>query len=221
MSGTPSPEAVGGRHQLRIGRSPVSPATARRSRFVGLMKWVLPIIAFLLVAIVVVWPEVSKRAPTLRLTIADVNVSGPTIGMVKARYVGTDRDDQPFVITADQATPRADDRDAIELDRLAADITLSDGRWLALSARAGLYHRTRETLRLEGPVTLFSDDGFQVSAERVDVDLATGVVVSDGPIEGQGPLGQLRARSFEAIDRGQRLFFRGDVRMTIYPGGAS
>ena len=148
MSGTPSPEAVGGRHQLRIGRSPVSLATARRSRFVGLMKWVLPIIALLLVALVVVWPEVSKRAPTLRLTIADVNVSGPTIAMVKARYVGTDRNDQPFVITAEQATPRADDRDAIELDQLQADITLSDGRWLALSARAGLYHRTSSSCSL-------------------------------------------------------------------------
>jgi lipopolysaccharide export system protein LptC len=218
VSGAPGSDTVGGRHQLRVGRSPASPVLARRSRFVGLMKWVLPAVALALVAIVVVWPEVSKRAPTLLLTIADVDVSGPTIGMVKARYVGMDRNDQPFVITAEQATPRAEDRDAIDLNQLQADIALSDGRWLALSARTGLYHRTRETLSLEGPVTLFSDDGFQVNAERADVDLATGVVVSDAPIEGQGPLGHLSARSFKAVDRGQRLFFQGDVRMTIYPG---
>jgi lipopolysaccharide export system protein LptC len=90
---------------------------------------------------------------------------------------------------------------------------------LALTASSGVYRREAQTLRLEGPVNVFSDDGFKFDAESADIDLASGTVESDRPVRGQGPLGLLNANTFRAVGEGRRLFFTGAVKLVVLPGG--
>lgn len=197
----------------------VSDRRVRRSRFVGMMKWALPIAALAMLAAVAIWPGAVPTTPPVELTFANGGKLSLEPGMVKARYVGVDDKSRPFVVTAERARPAAGDNEIILLDRPQADITLNDGTWLALSALSGSYQRVRRTLDLDGPVNLFSDNGFEFTAETAHVDFATGTVTSDRPVQGQGPLGLLKADRFRASDRGKRLFFTGSVRMTLFPGG--
>ena len=39
------------------------------------------------------------------------------------------------------------------------------------------------------------------------------------PLSGNGPLGDVRADSYEIEDEGDRVIFRGNVNLTIYPEG--
>lgn len=197
----------------------VSDRRVRRSRFVGMMKWALPISAVAMLALVAIWPGGMPTTPPMELSFANGGKLSLDPGMVKARYVGVDDKSRPFVVTAERARPAAGDDEIILLERPEADITLNDGTWLALSATAGSYHRIHRTLDLEGPVSLFSDNGFEFTAETAHVDFAAGTVESERPVHGQGPLGLLDADRFHASDRGRRLFFTGSVRMTLYPGG--
>lgn len=208
------------RWQATPGRPPITRSSTRRSRFVGLMKLVLPLSAAILVAVVVVWSGASDRDSGFRLSFVSDRADGtPSPGMVNARYVGTDRNERPFTITANRAVQVADDPDAVNLETLQADITLDDGTWLALTASSGVYRRQARTLRLEGPVNVFSDDGFHFNAEDARIDLASGTIESDRPIRGQGPLGILNANAFRTVDAGRRLFFTGEVKLVIQPGG--
>ena len=208
------------RWQATLGRPPVTRLSVRRSRFVGLMKLVLPLSALILVAVVVVWSGSGDRDNGFRLSFSPDGADGrPSPGMINARYVGTDRNDRPFTITADRAVQVADDPDAVNLETLQADITLDDGSWLALTASSGVYRRQARTLRLEGPVDVFSDNGFHFNAEDAEIDLASGTIESDRPVRGQGPLGILNANAFRAVDAGRRLFFMGAVKLVVLPGG--
>ncbi len=193
--------------------------SARRSRFVGVMKFALPTIAALLVAAVVIWSGTATRDEGFRLSFATgQGEATPEPGMTNARYMGTDSRDRPFVITARRADITPEDPDTIVLHTLQADLTLEDGAWITLSARSGVYHRRLETLTLEGPVSLFSDRGFEFNAQSAEVDLAGGSVSSDRPVSGQGPLGLLDAGGFRVIDEGRRLFFTGGVKLVVFPG---
>jgi len=193
--------------------------SARRSRFVGVMKFVLPMVAALLVAAVIVWSGGASRDQGFRLSFASGEGEAvPEPGMMNARYMGTDSRNRPFVITAQRADITPEDPDTIVLHTLQADLTLESGAWIALTARSGVYHRRLETLRLEGPVSLFSDDGFEFNAQSAEVDLAGGSVASDRPVSGQGPLGLLDAGGFRVIDQGNRLFFSGGVKLVVFPG---
>ncbi len=188
------------------------------SLFARLMRYALPGIAVVLLAIVVIWPMISGKEDGFRLGFspAEPTDSGP-LTMENARYIGVDSKNQGYTIVADQAIQENADADLIELLAPKADIILSDDSWLALTAERGDYFRGNEILDLEGAVNAFSDTGFEMRTARARIELALGRASGEDPVEGQGPLGVLSAVGFELLDRGERILFGGPVHLVIYP----
>jgi hypothetical protein len=74
------------RWQATSRRPAVTHVSARRSRFVGLMKFVLPLGAAILLVLVVVWSGTGTRDEGFQLSFVSGGADGsPTPGMVKAR----------------------------------------------------------------------------------------------------------------------------------------
>lgn len=187
------------------------------SRFVDLMRWLLPVIALALVAILVGWPGRDDDKGNLTLSFVNLGGRDESLRMISPRYVGTDSHGQPFVITADAATQDEKDQDVITLDAVEADVTLEDGRWIVLQSPTGLYNRREETLHLGEWVNIYSDDGNQFNAADVRLDLANGLASSGKPVHGQGPIGSLDAKGFKILDGGKRTRFEGSVKLVIVP----
>lgn len=202
---------------LRRPGPPTIAVSKRHTRFVGMMKLVLPAIAAALIGIVLVWPGVFDRGRPLRLSFTDLQ-SGPAdaLAMIHPRYQGTDAEGQPFTITAETAVQDPDDLRRITLNSLQADMTLGNGTWLSLMAEGGLYHQGQETLRLTGSVSVYSDLGYEFHAEDVAVDLARGTARTDSPVSGHGPFGELKADRMRIADRGRHLFFDDNVVVTLH-----
>lgn len=188
------------------------------SRFVDLMRWLLPVIALILIAVLVGWPGRSGDQGNLTLSFVDLGGRDEGLRMISPRYVGTDSHGQPFVITADAATQDENDPDVITLDAVEADVTLGDGRWLVLQSPTGLYNRREETLHLGEWVNIYSDDGHLFNARDVHLDLANGLASSGKPVHGQGPMGLIDAEGFRILDGGKRTRFEGGVKLLIKPG---
>lgn len=197
----------------------IAPHQARRSRFVGLMKVALPLFGMILLALVIAWPQIYKRDGGFSLSFADVDVGDGGLAMMKARFRGVDSQNRPYYVTADTATQEPGDMKLIALDRVTADLTLSDGSWVGLSANTGLYNQREQTLMLRGDIAVFSDKGYEFHGDTAEVDMNAGSVVTDDKVRGQGPLGLLYADSMRIWDKGARYEFIGRVRTTIHPGG--
>ena len=190
------------------------------SRFVGMMKLLLPLLAFGLVVAVVIWPNEFREATGFHLSyVSSEDGSATELTMLRPRYLGTDARNRPFVVTADQATQDLKDQRQISLTRLQADISTVDGRRFTVMAATGVYHQQRQHLHLQGAINLFTDQGYEFNAEIVEIDLNIGQATSDQPVHGQGPFGTLRADRMEVEDFGQRLFFKGNVKMHIMAQG--
>ncbi|MFQ5957944.1 MAG: LPS export ABC transporter periplasmic protein LptC [Alphaproteobacteria bacterium] len=190
----------------------------RYSRFVGLMKVVLPMSAAALAALVVAWPYLEGRDSGMPLSFANVEATtAEALFMRNARYFGSDDRDQPFTVTADSVIQADDQSDTIRFTLPKADILLSDGAWLALTADRGTLRRSDQTLLLDGAVNIFSDEGYEFRTERAEIDLSTSVARGNVAIEGQGPFGILNADTFR-LDRDNRsIRFEGQVRLVLYP----
>ncbi len=166
---------------------PRRPTGSRRigagySRFVMLMKLILPAIAGVLVLLVIVWPQFSDEPEGFRLGPSEVSLE--TAGgqrLFNARYTGTDRRNNPFTITAKTLTQQNKDDDAVELQGPTADIFLDAGSWVAVSSRIGKYRKNDQILELSGGVDVFHDDGYEFHTEAAVVDLADGVASGDRP----------------------------------------
>ena len=216
------PAAKDGLHAQWIGRRPdtaLDIRNARRSRFVGLLKLVLPLIALCLVALVIAWPQIYSRYQGFGLSFADVQIDDNQLRMLNARYQGVDERNRPYVVTADSATQDPKDHKLVSLDKLNADMTLEDGGWVSLSAKSGIYHETRKFLHLTDDINVYTDRGYEFHGAVADVDFNAGTVQSDQPVQGHGPSGSINSNRMLISDKGNRLLFSNGVKVTLYPNG--
>ena len=180
------------------------------------MKVLLPLTAAAIAGLILAWPGAYEDPQEIALTFAETNsTDAETPGMANARYVGTDANNRPFLVTADEALQDPGKPDLINMVALQADMTLDNGVWMSVMASSGRYDRAQKTLQLAGPVNIFSDAGYEFHAQSARIDLQNNIAESDEPVQGHGPFGTLSADSFRVIDQGQRLLFRKNVRMII------
>ena len=189
------------------------------SRFVIMMKVLLPVIALALILLVIIWPylELNDTRFNIGFTALKVgNVEDPA--MINPRFQGADKDRQSFSITADIAKNLLNTDKSVVLEMPKADISLEDGSWLVVTAKRGIYARQKETLTLEEQVNLFHDSGYEFRTESAAIDLTKGVASSRVSVEGQGPFGNLKAEGFRLVDKGKTMYFTGKSKLIIYPG---
>ncbi|SDH29335.1 LPS export ABC transporter periplasmic protein LptC [Roseospirillum parvum] len=211
----PLPGARPPTNQRRLGRA----SWRLYSRFVALMKVMLPATALVLVGLILLWPQVNETADRFALSVSSLSTDRVgTLSMINARYFGIDAENRPFTVTADSARETAPGSKIIELEAPKADITLKDGTWLVLGAASGFYDQPGQTLDLIGQVNLFHDGGYELHTPRAEVDFAAGAAGSDHGVSGHGPFGEVRAEGFRLIDQGARIRFLGQSRVVLRPG---
>ena len=190
---------------------------AAYSRFVFAMKLLLPTVALGLIVLVVLWPQIHIDSSQFSIGFSRFKLSGgESPSMVNARFVGTDRRNQPFTVTADLAKSTSLGSSDVELEQPKADLGMNDGSAMMLTANSGLYDQTDKMLRLQGAVNLFHDSGYEFKTAAADVDFATGTASGNKPVDGQGPFGELHAEGFRITGDGKRLLFTGKARLTIF-----
>jgi len=203
------------------GRRSLAPRrfTQGYSRFVHIVKLLLPVGAVVLLALVALWPQFAPDDLRFRIGFAAIKagLSGDP-SMVNPRYVGTDQEDQPYAVTAELARSLSEGTAKVELDMPKADITLDDGTWLVLTAETGVFARAEKTLDLQGAVNLYHDSGYEFRTESAAIDLAKGSAVGNVPVVGQGPFGNLEAQGFRLVDKGKTIYFTGKSKLILFSG---
>lgn len=208
----------------RRGRRHVS---ANYSRFVNLMKVLLPITALALAAIMVAWPQLKLRDSGFRLGFLSINpYDAENLRMVNARFTGLDKKSLPYTLTADVAIQDSPGADTLRLEHPKADIILKDGTWVALTADRGTHNQKKQTLELTGAVSLFHDSGYSLNTTHALIDLVHGTVEGKAPVTGQGPTGKLTSQGFRFLNQGRIIHFTGKAKLVIYldkagPAGGS
>jgi lipopolysaccharide export system protein LptC len=185
---------------------------------VAVAKRALPLAALILLSSIALWPEFESAEDRGRVAFRRVaDVRPDALHVVNPRYQGVDEQNRPFNVTAASAVQTGRE-DVVLLRVPRADLLLSDGGWLYLEARDGLYDRPQNRLDLEGAVTVHHDDGTQFSTERAVIDLAAGAAQGSRPVAAQGPFGTLTAEGFRVTDRGQVVLFTGKARVVLEGG---
>lgn len=133
--------------------------------------------------------------------------------MVKPHYLGVDVHNRPYTITADSGLQK--DKETVVLNNITADMTADNGVAISLNAGSGVLGINSKQLELADGVEVFYDS-YQFRTDHASVDINKGSAVGDSPVEGQGAIGTIQAKSFEILDKGNILHFNGLVRMLLY-----
>ncbi|MNN04863.1 Lipopolysaccharide-assembly, LptC-related [compost metagenome] len=191
-----------------------------RSRRVKLYRRVLPIIILMLAGGALTWTVfrtvmsgVERKASESR----EIRLDNPM-------FHGQDAQGRSFVIGAKGAI-RDPATGHFRLVGPLLKLNLGGRKVTELTADGGTYIETSRKVVI-GPNVKISDggSGFVLTTPEAVVDTNTGVVTGDKGVQGQGPLGTIKASSYAIYDQGQRVVFsgQGDNKMsgTINPAGS-
>ena len=70
-------------------------------------------------------------------------------------------------------------------------------------------------LKLTGDIAVYSDSGYELHTEKVDIDLKKGLFHGPGTVTGHGPFGTMRADRFDVDHNKQLMHLYGNVHMTF------
>ena len=191
---------------------------ARYSRFVWLLRYLLPMMAIGLIALVALWPQLYREVDLFRLQAVRLDPSEiTTLRMTNARYQGLDDHNRPYLVTAEVAIQNPKDKNFLALEGPKADITLETGAWVTLGADTGVYDNAQHTLDLMGDVRLFHDTGYTFETKAARIDLKSGAAEGHDPVAGHGPSGTIEGEGFRILEKGDVIQFTGKSRLVMIP----
>jgi lipopolysaccharide export system protein LptC len=186
------------------------------SRLVGWLKLVLPLVAATLLLLVGAWPQLKASFDHLHLMLPKIDLKeARDLRMLNARYSGLDRQNRPYVVTAEVARQASGQDDLMSLEEPKADITMQSGAWIALTSETGVYQSQAQSLDLFGDVNLYHDRGMTFVTDTAHLDLAAGTAEGHDTVNGHGPSGEVVAEGFQILDKGDVIIFTGKARMVL------
>lgn len=138
------------------------------------------------------------------------------VTMINPRFTGRDAAGEIFTITADTAKRRRTREGAVDL----TGPILRDSKGTEVQAPSGFYDRDLGILELYEDVRISDAAGYMFNSQGARVHVAEDRVEGLSPLEGRGPLGDIKADSYEILDGGDRIVFKGNVQTVIYPSNS-
>ncbi|MGE0828360.1 MAG: LPS export ABC transporter periplasmic protein LptC [Hyphomonadaceae bacterium] len=134
--------------------------------------------------------------------------------MINPRFTGRTEGDVAYQLTADVA---ARGEEGERLMRLAAPV-YQDAAGAAIIAPRGTYDEAAGEVRLVDGVVFTDKAGNRFTTPTVRIDVETGRVIGEQGVTGAGPLGVVRAETYELRQSDRAVVLRGGVRGMIRDG---
>ena len=213
MSMVADPHTPGFDFSARVRTTSVE--ALRYSRYVVLMKRLLSLGAFLIIAAVLAFFFVQRMPRQLQMSYEKLGRIENDLTMVKPRLAGADARGNPFVITADFAVQDAHNPKKADLKNLEADLTLDKQNWINARAKSGMVDMNTGQLELRDGIDVFTATGYELHSNSASANLKQNIIHGHEPVTGQGPEGKLRADEFHADRATNILTLSGHVHMTL------
>jgi lipopolysaccharide export system protein LptC len=209
-----NPDAV---HAPMTPRQRAALPGSRHERLMGTLKWLLPVLALLVLAIIVIWPLTKVSEFSFLLAKDNVGMAAERLRIDNAVYRGETQRGEAFVISAASAVQRSSAVPIVELSTLKATLAMAEGP-AKVTAPSGRYFMDTDRLQVAGPVRLDSAAGYTLDSQTVDIDLNTRQVRSAEPVTGTLPIGSFSAGNFSGDIQGRQLVMAGGTHLRIKRG---
>jgi len=190
---------------------------ARHSRLVRFMRVAVPACVVVVVAAVSVSSFFSPARLLPKLptggSLASVGISGSKIIMQLPRLEGFTRDSRPYQMTAKTAAQDLLKPDNVEMSEIHTKMEMGDKAVVEMTAATGLYHSKADQLILREHIVVTSTSGYEGHLTEAVVDMKSGHIVSDKPVEVKLLNGLLNANRLEI--EGEVIRFDGGVTLDM------
>lgn len=213
-SGFPQTDKPSGEFLFRRAR--------RHSRRVRILRVAIPLV--LLIGIVAttlaVYFNPLRVLAKLPVSVSGITVTRSGVTMIEPKLGGFTRDDRRYELSAVSAAQDVLKRDVVNFEEPRASLEMVDGSTVNMRAATGAFDRKANVLTLNREIVLTSTSGYEARLSHAVVDIGSGSIVSDEPVEVMSQQGTLRGNRLEVIKSGEIVRFDNGVTMVLLPEGA-
>ena len=178
-------------------------------------------IALVLSFVTVLWLGLFNERDEIRLEVTDIKVDETgDVELTGAVYRGQTARGEPYEIVAETARER--ETGEVDLSAPAAELQQSTGDVVNITSKTGVYFPKRGEIDLAGDVVITSrDTGLVMTSQAVTANLDAGEMVSEDTVRVENDNGFVIADSMQVTDRGDRIIFAGNPRLTLRDVGTA
>ena len=178
-------------------------------------------LGLVLTFVTVLWLGFFTQPAEIKLEVTDVKIDDAgDIELTGAIYKGRTENGEAFEVTAKIASERSSG--AVDMESPTAQLFRNDGDLIDLSSQNGLYFPDSSRIELDGDVVMTSQDmGLTLLALSLSANLADGSMFSEEPVRVERSDGIVTVNAMEVTDKGKRIIFKGNARMTLQDNSQS
>ncbi len=145
-------------------------------------------------------------------------ITADNLKMENPRYEGFNKDGSRFVVTAKTAQQDVMSRTApIKLTGIQGEIVQPDKSVTRLSATAGTFDTTANTLELRDGIDIVGDNGLKAVLQRARVATKDATVTSSDPVMVEMPAGTIRSNALVLKQKQRQVTFSAGVAARLNP----
>jgi lipopolysaccharide export system protein LptC len=195
-------------------------AAERHSRRVRLLKFALPALALIGVAIFWGTARIIPGDLASLVEVSGIDVESNSVVMQQPHISGFEGTRRAYEVKADTAVQSLDDPKVVTFNAIDGRFGLDEAGEAVLDATKGIYDGNTHTLTLTDGIDVETDTGYSATLQGAAIDLAKGTLVSDQPLELRTGEGSIQAGGVSVAERGKRVIFTNGVKVIFLPKGA-
>ena len=132
------------------------------------------------------------------------NFNQNTFALENAKLIGNDRNNKPYIITAESSFKNSLNENLIHLNFVEADMILNSNNWILINTNHAILNIFEKTLKATEKVFIYYDDGTKLESSGLNYNIANGIGFSDTGVKMFGRWGIIEANSF-SFDTGDHV----------------
>jgi lipopolysaccharide export system protein LptC len=191
-------------------------SASRHSSRVRILKFALPVLGGAFIGIFYLLSH-SVDIPTGTIELGSGTVRNGKIVMANPVLKGYTKDNLSYRMTAERAIQDVGNTDTVNLENIRATIPIDKHNTATIGAASGSYDNKSRTLKVDSPLTVSTTDGMKVRLQSAFIEMKSGSLRTEKPVEIEQNGSQIKAQSMNVEDNGRILVFEKNVRLTISP----
>jgi lipopolysaccharide export system protein LptC len=190
----------------------------RHSRRVRALKFVLPVAAVTIAGLFLGYSLLSSATGGGTVNLDSASIEDGNLVMHNPALNGFTSGNLPYSMKAVRARQAiGSDMGPIELEQIQAMLPLNSEHQATISAGGGIFDRQSNHILLTDAITLTTTSGIVARLESANVDIGSGNLSTDDPVDIELSGMRVRADTFRATEGGNKLVFENRVRLEIAP----
>jgi len=167
------------------------------SRAVKWAKFIMPVIAILLLASVFIsGKEDALRSGTISIDADTINLTTDQ-KITNPQFSGLTNLGDSFILKAIEAMPDSPTPEKIDLIGPSLEFDALQGVGFKISSKNGSVNFIKQSAELNGNVYIDMTNGYKAISEKIQLNLKLGNLIAPGSVEASGPYGKIIAGSME------------------------